>query len=126
MNKEQFLNMKISKDDTVTVNAIELQSIIRQNNLLTNEVSELRLVNSTISESNHKLVQRVTDLEKDIKSNSNTYSKLVALEANYNKLEKSYDTLVDKLNLSNAISEGRKQRLHCEELTKGLHVDLKS
>jgi len=126
MKAKTFLEMNLSRKDTVTVNAVELQNVIRENNYLTNKVSELDSLNDSLSEANSKLVKKIKIIEKNIKDNSDNYSKLAALEVSYNRLESNYNKLVEKLELSNAISESRKQRLHCEELTKGLHVDLRS
>lgn len=126
MNKKQFLNLKVSGTDTVTVSAIELQNILEKADLQKRLVSELENSNQMLLRNYNQIQIDHKQLQDAQKRDKKEFQKLRDLNVAYIKLQKAYDALADKLCLSNAISEGRKQRLHCKELTKGLHVDLKS
>ncbi len=146
MEKKSFLNLfGLGNKDTVTVNAIKLQSLIKEND-------EKDLLVEELNKSNTELVKRVEFLEEELKVKDENYEKCLdyndklyntvikqdnslkevrsILNSTNTRLGKALhqakdaDVLRDRLTTANALSEYRRNQSMLDNLTDPLYVEL--
>ena len=146
MDKQDFLNMfGFKTGDTVKIKAVELQMFIQESTAKDETITELNTMNEELSNTNTYLVeeneQLKLKLEKALDHNDDLYSTSMR---NHNRLRemeniiddtnkrlskalhkaKDADSLKDKLMLSNALNEYRRNQQNIDRLIDTIEVSL--
>ena len=118
MKLDMFKDIVLGTDDTVTVNAMELQDYIKHKSSLEYEVNLLRNRVLELEETNRKCNKKINLLEKETDILNNNYISKDVLNYEVSKLEQHNEfltNLLDKLN----------SERYDKKLTADLYIDLK-